>query len=457
MKAIWPRSLSGKLLTTSIVAIVLTASLTVCTLIAVLPLSKSMWAQGDLSHAISRLENAIRYSDAGPPVEVILTADKRAMYSILPSDLIYQILDADGHVLLASNGSTSPLVAGPFDSDFRSLEISRNGIPLNVGIGRFQHAGKTYYIQVTSSQRIREIANARDARLMMRIFLTAAVVAMLVFSTVVLLTLRRVLRPLHDVSVAAAQIEPRNLAARLEYADLPTDIHPLIAAFNFALARLEHGYKVQQELLATVAHELKTPLSLIRGQIELEGLTDRATLLKDVDFMSRQVQQLLQLAEVSEFQNYVLEKVNPVVTALEVTDFLARLAEQRRVLVAVIVPLDPVFVQADRGALYILIKNLLENAIRHSPPGSHVAIAFTDGYLSVKDDGNGIPEEDLPKLFSRFWRGAGSQEGAGLGLSICREIALAHGWTIAAVNTSPGAEFSVAFESNDYVLPSVAT
>ncbi|MFC3650655.1 sensor histidine kinase [Dyella humi] len=448
-KIIWPRSLSGKLLATSALAIVATSILVACGLVMALSWSRDIWIQGHLAQEIALVENAVLYSDEGIPNAVALSAREHAIYSALPNDVIYRVLDAHGRTLLASDGSTSPLIAidDSFKSGLRKLQVDHNGVLLDVATAPFNHAGSTYYIQVTKSERMREISNSREALLMMRISLVAALVAMLLFSAVVLLTLRYVLRPLRNVSLAAERIEPRNLTARLNADDLPSDLHALITAFNAALARIEHGYRVQQNFLATVAHELKTPLSLIRSEIELNGTTDRAVLLNDVDYMARQVQQLLHLAEVSEAQNYLLEPTNPANIAQEVADFLGRLAEQCKVSVAIVAPSHPVLVPADPGALYILIKNLLENAIRHSRSGGHIVIGVAANGFSIRDYGTGLAREDLQHLFKRFWRGADNHEGAGLGLSICQEIVRAHGWSITAQNAHPGMVFSVAFEA----------
>jgi two-component system sensor histidine kinase QseC len=447
VKLIWPRSLSGKLLATSSLAIVATSILVVCVLVMALAWSRDMWIQGHFAQEAAMIEGALRYSDEGIPNAVALSAREQAIYSALPNDVIYRVLDAKGHVLLASDTSTSPLT--PIDDAFQSgpsrQQVNHNGVLLDVATMPFSHNGSTYYIQVTQSQRVREVSNSREAALMMRISLAAALIAMLLFSAVVLLTLRYVLRPLRDVSLAAERIEPRNLAARLHADDLPSDLHGLITAFNAALARIEHGYRVQQNFLATVAHELKTPLSLIRSEIELNGTSNRAALLNDVDYMARQVQQLLHLAEVSEAQNYILEPTNPANIAQEVADFLSRLAEQCKVGVAIVAPSHPVLIPADPGALYILIKNLLENAIRHSRSGGHIVIGVTANGFSIRDYGTGLAPEDLQHLFKRFWRGAESHEGAGLGLSICQEIVRAHDWSITAQNAHPGMVFSVAF------------
>jgi signal transduction histidine kinase len=90
----------------------------------------------------------------------------------------------------------------------------------------------------------------------------------------------------------------------------------------------------------------------------------------------------------------------------------------------------------------MLLKNLLENAIQHSPIGGVVAVTIDTGRISVRDEGPGIADDELPKLFTRFWRGSMRRnEGAGLGLSICKEIAAAHTWELSARSTGRGAEF----------------
>ncbi|RZA29174.1 MAG: HAMP domain-containing histidine kinase [Proteobacteria bacterium] len=184
---------------------------------------------------------------------------------------------------------------------------------------------------------------------------------------------------------------------------------------------------------------------MIRTQLELAPTNEGSELLlEDVDRMARQIQQLLILAEVSEPQNYRMEPVNPRATVIEVFNFMERVAEQHKVLLGLRIEDDVGRWSFDRGALFTLLKNLLENAIQHSPAGTLVALHVGSTGMSVKDHGSGIPTDLLPRIFERFWRGPERREkGAGLGLAICQEIASAHGWTLEAISAGTGLEMRV--------------
>jgi signal transduction histidine kinase len=225
-----------------------------------------------------------------------------------------------------------------------------------------------------------------------------------------------------------------------------------VSAFNQALDRLQSGFRTQQEFLASAAHELKTPLALMRAQLELGPRDERGRLqlLQDVDHMSRQVQQLLMLAEVSEPRNYRMSPLDPRPAVEEVFNFMTRVAENHSVLLGLRVDADVRCWHADRSALFTLLKNLLENAIQHSPPGGIVALTVHRSGLAVKDQGPGVSAEQLPRIFERFWRGPERRDnGAGLGLTICQEIALAHGWRLQARCPAKGLEVLLEMDGTD--------
>lgn len=272
-----------------------------------------------------------------------------------------------------------------------------------------------------------------------------------VFGACAYLALKDVLKPLHEIAEAAAAISPHSLDARLETRSVPTEIAPLVDSFNRVLERLERGYRIQQTFLATAAHELRTPLSLIRAQIELavDG-DDRRSLLNDVEHMTRQVQQLLHLAEASEPQSYGFATVDVQDVARDAANYLRRMADAADV--NLVTPDGDPGAQwrADRGALFTLLKNLMENAIQHAPRGTEVRVEVGAATVSVRDWGSGVSQEQLPQIFSRFWRGAHRRDhGAGLGLAICQEIALAHGWTLSAHRADPGLRLCVSLPTTE--------
>ena len=395
------------------------------------------------------IEETLEFDANGTPLRLDPASDSAWFYGAVSADLQYEVLDADGKRLFGSAPHGGDLLHPDLWGNQLS-QVSRRmigGIPFSVLTRPLTHKGATYHIRVARSERLNTVLRDSIGRPVLKTAVWVSVVSLLLLVGVVHLTLRRSLRPLQEASEAAARIEPGNLSKRLDTSGLPSELTPLVESFNKALDRLERGYRVQQEFLAGAAHELKTPLSLIRAQIELGGATDRVALLGDIDMMARQVHQLLHLADVSESHNYVFAPTSVPVVAGEVTRYLARLADMRRVTLHMSsTVLEGRTAPADRSAVFILLKNLIENAIRHACVGGTVMVSIEDDCLYVQDDGAGIAAEDFPRLYARFWRGADRRDdGAGLGLAICHEIVATHGWSIAAANVWPGARFTVHF------------
>jgi signal transduction histidine kinase len=440
------RSLSGKLLRNTAAVLLLICGFGLCLYEAAVYWGPDMLFDSELRSNSDGVLAALRLDADGKPLRVDFTARKRLMYDALTNDFIYRVVDPQGRVLLASDGGAEPFAPDGlrFDPARAEFRAAPAGVVLRVLTRRLQTAQGTLYVQSARSVRFQRVLQINDERNSRAIAVGAATLALLAFPLAVWLTFRRALRPLREASTAAARIAPGNLHARLEVQDIPAEIVPLISAFNAALERVERGYQVQQEFLATAAHELKTPLTLMRAELELDGVANPALLLKDVERMSRQVQQLLNLAECSEPNNYVFEKLDANLEVEDAAAHLRRLASQRGMRIEIVRAPAPVALHADRSALFVLLKNLLENAVLHSGAGMDVRVIVGAGRIVVQDQGGGIPEADMPMLFQRFWRGVHRRDdGAGLGLSICREIVQAHGWRLDARNTHGGAEFTV--------------
>lgn len=443
----WPRSLTTQLLCTYTAALLLT----ICAANSVLWLRARPDVGVATDEQLERIGASLRIklqfdSTGAPRIEVPINTEWEWMFRDFSTDLKYRVLDSTGRVVLSSDNQVIALTAP--DRLFESMGVPFAGVEgWWVRTDRVVHGGRTYYVQVGITKRFSLFVRTLTARVRASEAIKLALLSVVLVTIAVYFTLRRVLRPLRRTSEAVTQIDAHNLSQRLSTQNLPTEFLPVVTAFNQTLDRLEKGYLVQRAFLADAAHELKTPLALIRAQVELEGMTDRQSLLQDIDQMARQVNQLLHLAEASETQNYALEPVDVATLAEDVVGYLSRLAERHQVHVEVVCAQATPSVPADRGALFMLLKNLVENAIQHSPVGGGVVVSVAADHFSVSDEGPGIDPEDLPKLFKRFWRGPRRRsEGAGLGLSICAEIAGAHGWGIRVGGGGEGAVFFVSFE-----------
>lgn len=434
-------SISLKILLAYVAGVVLSIALLV--IVAVVLLQSNVPARMDLADAAEGLVDNIQFDSRGRPVGFDASMNDRAwLFEGPQSETAYRILDDAGNVAVVSSageafwpadGEPQRLARGNFTFEHEGKTFYGATQPL-------EHAGRTWYLQFVASARFVDILHLVAFPLVITGVAVFSVVLFVAFGLCVYLTLRYTLKPLRDVSESAAAISPRSIDARLQTSTVPAEIAPLVDSFNRALERLERGYRVQQEFLANAAHELKTPLALIRAQIELreDAGNDRDLLLSDVEYMTRQVQQLLLLAETSEVHNYHFAGVPMQAVACEVVSFLEHMAETADVRLEVRAVGDVTW-WADRAACFTLLKNLLENAIQHAPAQTTVRVEILGDTLTVRDKGPGVDEEQLLRLSERFWRAAHRRDhGAGLGLSICQEIASAHGWRLTAERAEPG-------------------
>ncbi|WP_308076525.1 ATP-binding protein [Paraburkholderia megapolitana] len=449
----WVHSLSARLWITSVVALAVCLSLLAAlVLYAVNNFPQQVIGQHGQLEAVRHLADGLVFDAAGRPVSVQLTDPPAWMFESLPTEVKYRVTDTHGTVLLASpDAGGPPWLNVPRSGHPPTVdEATIDGRPFYVATLQIVHAGTVFRVQTAMSTRLNAISVQVKIKPFPRIVNVTFLAATIIFGLSLTITLRRILRPLRKVSDAAALITPRNLTTRLSTRDIPHEIRPLIDAFNAALDRLENGFTVQQQFLASAAHELQTPLTLIRGQIELQGdIQGREPLLKEIDLMARQVRQLLHLAEVSEAQNFSFGAIDPAEVAQDVLTYLSRKAEALHVGLQLEGAAATLSIWADRSALFILLKNVVENAINVSPAGSTVRMIIDGRSIQIRDEGPGIDDAHLPFLFKRFWRAPSARhDGAGLGLAICREIAIAHGWRIAVNRLGTGTGIVVKFSDD---------
>lgn len=435
-----PRSLTARLMLASLGGL-LAASLAGGALawLQFWPASPAAMMRAELRGEIDDLDDGLRLAPDGRAT-VALDHYDAATYDAMPKDAAFLVLDRAGREVAQSidGPALAALRAAPRGPGAIQIDNRDAPIRLQVADKTATRDGRSYLIRIARSERLVATLNIYAREKFARGALLAAALAILSFCLVVFITIRRMVRPLRRASAVAARLTPGNMSERLHTVGVPDEIVPLIEAFNSALGRLERGFRVQQEFLASAAHELKTPLALLQAEIELGGAADKTALLRDTAQMARIVHQLLHLAEVSEGHNYRFETTRLAQEIGDAADYLQRLAMQRNVAVQLDSSADDDPIQADRGAVFVLAKNLLENALNHSPPGSTVHIQVEAGGFWVQDQGPGIAAEHAPHLFERFWRAdEHNTDGAGLGLAICEEICRAHGWRI-GWRPSPG-------------------
>jgi signal transduction histidine kinase len=206
---------------------------------------------------------------------------------------------------------------------------------------------------------------------------------------------------------------------------------------------------VQRDFTADAAHELRTPLSVLRTRIDiLEDPEMRQALRQNVEGMAHIVSQLLDIAELDAFVVNAEEKADLRSVASEVAEFVAPLALAQGKDVALSGSVEPVWIKGNAEMLGRAIRNLAENAINHTAAGSTVEFVVDgDGTISVLDEGPGIKDDERNLIFRRFWRRDRRKPGrTGLGLSIVQRIAELHSANITVENRTPrGARFSLKF------------
>ena len=265
---------------------------------------------------------------------------------------------------------------------------------------------------------------------------------------------KRVLAPIHDIASMAETLSDSNLSNRINIAGTKNELKDLAVVINKMLDRIERSYNSQKQFVSDASHELRTPISVIRGYTDMLkrwGKDDPEVLDEGIAAISQETEGMKELVESLLF----LARHDKKTLMMEISSFdpseLIREIHKEETMVHTeyrfdIQRLDEMTVKADRNMLKQVIRILCDNAVKYSEPGTAVTLSCTDnknGYcsLSVKDEGQGISEEDLPKIFDRFYRSDKARKsetgGHGLGLSIARIIVVAHNGKI-KVRSKPG-------------------
>jgi signal transduction histidine kinase len=272
---------------------------------------------------------------------------------------------------------------------------------------------------------------------------------LLVLLAIDIFIFRRAIAPLWKASEEASNIGPSRTDVRLPTEQIPREIMPLVTAVNQALDRLEDGFRLQRQFTADAAHQLRTPLTILRTRVETLGdRSVRQALRDDIEGMSRIVAQLLEIAELDTLVLDPGETADLRAVCAEVVGAIAPFAIAQHKDIALRGVEAPVLIHGNSEMLQRAVFNLAENAIKFTAKETSVDVEVgDDGTVRVRDCGPGVAEAERELIFQRFWRRDRQRsDGAGLGLSIVRGVADDHAATVAVDNLpGGGAEFTLRF------------
>lgn len=376
-------------------------------------------------------------------------------YSSPSSKSFFQIRGADGAILERSaslGNSVLPWRGGKASPQFQT--ISFRGAPtrlVNLEIdedaddrpGANQPAHPRLIIQCAENIQA-QMSLLHDYRL---VLILALMGIMLVSALGGLFIAARALAPVEEMSETAGRISETNLAERFSVEKIPNELKVLAMTFNRTFNRLEKAFQRQRQFMADASHELKTPLSVIQSQSEITLRKERtaaeyrAALSAVLDAgkrMSDLVRKLLTIASFStEKAQLNLDYIDASQIVEEAMKLLTPIAEQARIHLNTSVP-GLAFIRGNKEALLEALVNVIDNAIKYNVPQGYVSVSLSrnGGYvvITVDDSGAGIPEDELEKVFDRFYRVDKSRSrkvgGSGLGLSIADEVIELHGGRI---------------------------
>lgn len=402
---------------------------------------------------------AIAVTVAGASIAVWVVA-KHELYAQLDQTLVVQAAGG-GHGYFGGGGNnwTETIHPGGVPTGQRAIPVTKRALAVANG------SGSAYYVNTTIQKaRWRELVASPGpgtavisiyplaptthalARIRLWILLVGGI-GIAVAAALAALVATAALKPVRRLTTAAENVAATgDLSERVDESG-SDELGRLAARFNAMLAALEESVGRQRRLVADASHELRTPLTSTRTNIDLlrEGRLPADEARRALDesavelaALTTLVSDLVELARGEERKLRVEE--------VQLDDLVAGAVERaksRAPGATFVTSLSPTVVEADPVLLERAVLNLLDNAVKYSPAGAPIEVTVRDGEVVVADHGPGVADEDLTRIFDRFYRSAAarSKPGAGLGLAIVREAARAHGGDATVESSSRGASF----------------
>ena len=379
------------------------------------------------------------------------------------SQVLTTVLTPTGPLCANSDGNVRPTDAdlgvaasgtdGPHADSIIHNGRTYGGTPIRVytvSVGNVNIAGQPTSLALSFAQPLRPVYAALATLALMLTLLAAVVIAGAVLAA--WYVTRAGLRPVDKLTAAVEHIaRTEEVGTTIDVGEGDDEIARLSSSFNSMSTALASSRERQSQLIADAGHELRTPLTSLRTNVDLLVRSEDTGRPLPPETHTRLLRNMkAQMGELSTLIGDLLELSRPTrpkgAKPLEVValhDIAARALDRARLRgpgLEFTVAVEPWYVRADAHALERAVINLLDNAVKFSPAGGTIDLGLHFGTLTVRDHGPGIPEEDLPHVFERFWRSPSARQmpGSGLGLAIVSQTVQDCGGEVSLSNANPG-------------------
>jgi heavy metal sensor kinase len=402
----------------------------------------------------------------------------RRFFGFDPSNRYFEMFDSEGHQRENRQQAPKPLPVSPKALEnalhgiatFETLTSPNSAYPVRVLIAPLVEGGRVVNVVQVGIPLENMMKTLRRFDLVMA---AAFPLGLLLAGGGGWLLARRALRPVDRMTQAALRISSERLQERLPETGTGDELDRLAGTLNAMLGRLDDSFRQIRQFSADASHELQTPLTILKGEIEVALRSNRTpkeyqqvlhSNLEEIDRISRLVGGLLVLARADAgVLRLDLQPVDLAELGSELIGRMQWLAEEKSITLR-FESEAPVFIQGDKEHLQRLLLNLVDNAIKYTQPGGQVTLSLDcradQARLSITDTGIGLTPSEQEKIFTRFYRSAEAKSqggGAGLGLCLAKSIAEAHGGAIEVTSIpGQGSTFTVDFPAQCQVPPAGA-